>query len=159
MNPPPPTQPNAVALAILYQGDRYLMQLRDDIPTIAYPGVWAFFGGHIEPNEDPATAVIRELQEEIGYLAPTVTFWGCYDDELRFYPDPEAAIGKLRYIFYAPLTVGLETLCLNEGWDWGLLSREDIDCGEFYSAQAQQTRPLGAPHRQLLLRFIAELAG
>ncbi|NMG61182.1 NUDIX hydrolase, partial [Geitlerinema sp. P-1104] len=38
-----------VAIAILHQNGRYLMQLRDDIPTIVYPGQWTFFGGTVEP--------------------------------------------------------------------------------------------------------------
>ena len=53
-----------VAIAILYQGDRFLLQLRDDIPTIAWPGHWAFFGGHLEPGESADVAVQRELMEE-----------------------------------------------------------------------------------------------
>lgn len=44
------TQPISVAIAIIHQDGKYLMQLRDDLPTIAYPGVWGFFGGHIEPG-------------------------------------------------------------------------------------------------------------
>ena len=43
----------SVAMAIIYQNNKYLMQLRDDIPSIVYPGVWAFFGGHLEPGESP----------------------------------------------------------------------------------------------------------
>ncbi|HEY9639014.1 MAG TPA: NUDIX domain-containing protein, partial [Coleofasciculaceae cyanobacterium] len=50
----------AVAIAILYQNNRFLMQLRDENPEIAYPGCWAFFGGHIEPEEPPDIAIRRE---------------------------------------------------------------------------------------------------
>ena len=42
-----------VAIAILYRENKFLMQLRDNIPTIPYPGYWAFFGGHIESGETP----------------------------------------------------------------------------------------------------------
>jgi 8-oxo-dGTP diphosphatase len=31
-----------------------------------YPGVWDVFGGHVEPQEAPAQALTRELQEELG---------------------------------------------------------------------------------------------
>jgi mutator protein MutT len=31
-----------------------------------YPGVWDVFGGHVEPHETPAQALVRELQEELG---------------------------------------------------------------------------------------------
>jgi len=50
-----------VALAILEQDGRFLMQLRDDIPTILYPGVWGLFGGHLEAGESPEIGLKREL--------------------------------------------------------------------------------------------------
>lgn len=59
-----------VAIAILYRDNKFLMQLRDNIPTIVYPGYWAFFGGHIEPGETPEVAVRREVLEEINYTLP-----------------------------------------------------------------------------------------
>jgi len=58
-----------VALAILEQDGRFLMQLRDDIPTILYPGVWGLFGGHLEAGESPEIGLKRELKEEINYEA------------------------------------------------------------------------------------------
>lgn len=30
------------------------------------PGQWDLIGGHVEPGEDPALAVVREAQEEVG---------------------------------------------------------------------------------------------
>jgi len=60
----------AIAAAVIVAEDgRYLLQLRDDKPGIAVPGHWALFGGGIEPGESAATAVIRELQEELGFTA------------------------------------------------------------------------------------------
>ncbi|PSN11719.1 NUDIX hydrolase, partial [filamentous cyanobacterium CCP5] len=64
------TAKHEVAIAILYRDDQYLMQLRDDIPGILFPGCWAFFGGHLDPGEDADTAIYRELAEEICYQAP-----------------------------------------------------------------------------------------
>jgi hypothetical protein len=37
-----------VAIAIIARKGKFLIQLRDDIPTIVYPGYWALFGGHLE---------------------------------------------------------------------------------------------------------------
>ncbi|MCJ8282766.1 MAG: NUDIX domain-containing protein, partial [Rivularia sp. ALOHA_DT_140] len=75
-------QVHYVAIAILYRENKFLMQLRDNIPTIPYPGYWAFFGGHIEPGETPEIALRREIIEEINYTLPEkITKFGCYSSE------------------------------------------------------------------------------
>jgi 8-oxo-dGTP pyrophosphatase MutT (NUDIX family) len=137
------TQSVEVAVAILYTSGRFLMQLRNNIPGIIYPGHWGFFGGHLDPGETPEEAVIRELQEEIGYTPPRISKFDCYGDEK-----------VLRHVFHAPLTVGLEQLILTEGEDMGLLTPEQIQSGRCYCAKIDQVRPLGLPHRQILLDFI-----
>ncbi|MEL6139407.1 MAG: NUDIX domain-containing protein, partial [Cyanobacteria bacterium J06628_6] len=70
-----------VAIAILHQGNHFLLQLRDDIPGIFYPGHWGFFGGHIEPGEDADQGVRRELLEEIGYAPPQLDLFQRTEDE------------------------------------------------------------------------------
>ncbi len=52
---------------IVDEAGRYLMQLRDDIPRIAYPGHWCLFGGAVEPGEDNLAGMRRELIEELGF--------------------------------------------------------------------------------------------
>ncbi|MHC5594357.1 MAG: NUDIX hydrolase [Nostoc sp.] len=132
-----------VAIAILYQKNKFLMQLRDNIPGILYPGYWALFGGHIEPGETPDVAVKREILEEIGYILPPFVEFGCYRDER-----------VVRHVFHAPLLVELNQLVLNEGWDMGLLTPEDIRQGNCYSQNAGEVRPLGATHQRIMLDFI-----
>ena len=53
-----------ISLCVLQQGDEYLLQLRGDNPVIGGAGLIGSYGGKIEPNEDPAAAVCRELAEE-----------------------------------------------------------------------------------------------
>ncbi|HEY9764217.1 MAG TPA: NUDIX hydrolase [Trichocoleus sp.] len=134
-----------VAIAILYQNDQFLLQLRDNIPGIFFPGYWAFFGGHLEPGEDPLTAVYRELEEEIGYQAPHLELFERYEAEQ-----------VVRNVFHGPLVVPIETLQLNEGWDLGLWTVDDIHRGSRYSQNAGEERPLGPPHQKILLSFLEQ---
>jgi 8-oxo-dGTP diphosphatase len=135
-----------VAIAILQLEDRFLMQLRDNIPGIRYPGYWGLFGGHLESGETPEVAVKRELFEEIGYTASIVSEFGCYSE-----------FDVIRHVFHAPLSVELNELVLKEGWDMDLLSPEEIKAGERYSKKAGEVRPLGRPHQQILLDFLEKI--
>jgi 8-oxo-dGTP diphosphatase len=132
-----------VAIAILYQEHKFLMQLRDNIPGIPYPGYWALFGGHIEQGETPDAAVKREILEEIEYIPPLFGEFGCYADEK-----------VVRHVFHAPLLVELNQLVLNEGWDMGLLTPEDIRRGSCYSHNAGEVRPLGFMPQRILVDFM-----
>jgi 8-oxo-dGTP pyrophosphatase MutT (NUDIX family) len=58
------------AHAVLLLNDRYVLQLRDDIPTISAAGQWSLFGGRIEAGEDPAETVSREVREELSLSIP-----------------------------------------------------------------------------------------
>ena len=51
--------------AILTVGEGYALQLRDELPTIVYPGHWGLFGGQIAPGEGPLSAVRREIRERL----------------------------------------------------------------------------------------------
>ena len=133
-----------VAMAIIYQESKYLMQLRDDLPSILYPGVWGLFGGHLDPGEDPETGLKRELIEEINYQVEELT-------EFRRYEDDQI----IRYMYSCPLLVPIEQLQLNEGWDLGLLTTDEIQRGYGYSHRAREKRSLGDIHRQMVLDFIA----
>lgn len=134
-----------VAIAILYQDNKFLMQLRDDIPNIPYPGHWALFGGHIEPGETPDEAVQREILEEIGYKLPSFSEFGCYPDET-----------VVRHVFHAPLLAKLHQLELNEGADMALVTLEDIRAGKLYSQNVGREKPLSPVVRQILLDFMSQ---
>ena len=66
------TAPTLVVTAVLRDGDRLLLCHRSP-DRRWYPNVWDLPGGHVEPGEQPANALVRELAEEIGIqvLAPT----------------------------------------------------------------------------------------
>ncbi len=134
-----------VAIAILYRDNKFLFQLRDDIPNIVYPGHWGLFGGHLDPGETPEVAVKRELLEEIGYTIASISKFGCYND-----------IKVVRHVYHAPLTVKLNQLILAEGWDLDLLTSEQIRQGNCYSAKADQVLPLVPAAQRILLDFIGK---
>lgn len=135
-----------VAVAILYRENKFLMQLRDNIPNIIAPGCWALFGGHIEPGETPEIAVQREVMEEIGYELIAFSQFGIYSDQKA-----------VRYVFQAPLLVPLDQLVLSEGWDLDLLTAEDIQQGEYFSQKAGEVRPLAILPQKIMLDFIKTL--
>lgn len=137
--------PVEVAIAILYQADQFLMQLRDDIPGIAYPGQWGLFGGHLEPGETPEVTMKRELIEEIGHAPNSLSVFSSYKTP-----------SVIRHVFCSPLTVDPTDLTLNEGWDLGLLSCSDIRQGYAYSQQAGKVCPIGQPHQQILIDFMTQ---
>jgi 8-oxo-dGTP diphosphatase len=140
---PEPKPLKLAAIAILRYQDHFLMQLRDDIPTIVHPGSWSMFGGHIEAGEAPEVTVRRELIEEICYAPTDLELWGCFPTE-----------SAKRYVFYGELSVGLEALELREGWDMDLFTIADIVRGDRYSQKASQVRPLAPPHKEILLNFL-----
>ncbi|MCJ0870221.1 NUDIX domain-containing protein [Streptomyces sp. AP-93] len=43
-----------------------ILQLRDEKPSICWPGYWSLLGGQIEPGETAMEAVLREIHEEAG---------------------------------------------------------------------------------------------
>lgn len=50
---------------VLAHDNRILLQYRPD-NWRTFPGMLASFGGHIETNESPLNAIVRELHEELG---------------------------------------------------------------------------------------------
>ena len=61
------TSPLLVVAAALVDADgRVLLQQRP--PGKPMAGLWEFPGGKVEPDEIPETALIRELEEELGIM-------------------------------------------------------------------------------------------
>jgi len=72
------------AVALIDPDGRVLLAQRPAGKSLA--GLWEFPGGKVESNESPETALIRELQEELGIdtwascLAPLTFASHCYPD-------------------------------------------------------------------------------
>jgi 8-oxo-dGTP pyrophosphatase MutT (NUDIX family) len=72
----PPAIARWCAAAIMVTTDgRYLMQLRDNKPTIIIPGHWGLFGGTVDAGETAEAALRRELVEELEFHAREAAFF------------------------------------------------------------------------------------
>lgn len=68
---------SVVAVALIDGEGRILVQRRPAGTTMA--GLWEFPGGKIEPGETPETALVRELDEELGIeVAPLSLTPACF---------------------------------------------------------------------------------
>jgi 8-oxo-dGTP diphosphatase len=88
-----------------------LLQHRDDAPGVKDAGKWSLFGGGIEPGEDAETAMLRELDEEIGFR-PTryQPFLTLHSEDAEF------------HLFLAQIGVPIEALRLHEGQGFAYLA-------------------------------------
>jgi 8-oxo-dGTP pyrophosphatase MutT (NUDIX family) len=100
-----------------------MFQLRDNRPNVGSRDCWGLFGGFIEPNEEPAHAVVREIREEL-----TVPL-----DCARLVPVQavETSTGLRIYVFQYRLGDELRHAFLNEGQTFELLTPEEIRRGSF----------------------------
>ena len=96
-------------------------------------------------GETPEIAVVREVMEEINYAMPTPEFYLLSENDQ-----------VIRHVFHAPLTIGLSELTLSEGWDFDLVTVDELKRGDRFSIKANQVRPIGPPHAEILLKFAAE---
>jgi 8-oxo-dGTP diphosphatase len=103
--------------AILEAADgRVLLHLRDDLPTIRYPGHWSLPGGVREPGETPDATIRRELAEELGWAPAEAAPYGRILDGHR----------NLIHIFAARLDRPVEALTLGEGRELRLFGPEEL---------------------------------
>ncbi|MFE1369764.1 NUDIX domain-containing protein [Streptomyces anulatus] len=68
-----PTAARGAVAIIANRRGELLLHLRDDLPAIAWPAHWSLLGGGCDPGEAPTTAIVRELYEEAGLTADSLT--------------------------------------------------------------------------------------
>lgn len=61
---PSASLPVPVVCAVIERDGRVLLAQRP--PSKLLPLKWEFAGGKVEPGEDPAVAIVREIREELG---------------------------------------------------------------------------------------------
>ena len=113
---------SAVAAIVVVDADRYLMQLRDDIPSIWYPGHWGLFGGAVEAGEDEVAALRRELWEELELEVATAQLFVRFDFDLT----PMGLTRYFRAFYEVPISgAAYRRLVLHEGVEMRALSGDD----------------------------------
>jgi 8-oxo-dGTP diphosphatase len=106
-------QPREVAGALVIDTrGRFLLQQRDNVPGILFPGMIGLFGGHREGDETFLECVVREIHEELSFLIPPERF-----QHLASYrgTDPYSAGGTLWRELYVTSDVPVEALRVTEG--------------------------------------------
>lgn len=76
-----------VTLCFVKKGEQILMINRNKPP---FMGMWNALGGHVEENESPREAAIREIKEESGIITKeaelySISTWNYDDDEIYVY--------------------------------------------------------------------------
>ena len=99
----------ASAILIDTQG-RLLLQQRDDISGIHYPGKIGLFGGHRESHETFLECVVREVHEEISHFVPPDRF-----DHLTSYSNVDLDGGTVRGEMFLARGVPQDSLTITEG--------------------------------------------
>lgn len=134
---------DVVSVFLQTSDDSYLLQLRDNDPSIVYPGCWGLFGGSIELGESIHGAVVRELQEEIHYVPDEI-------HEFRQYRQQDHRIN----VCYAKIVVPVSELKLKEGMDLGLFSVKEISRGQLYSQKLQEYFPVPSTLQKYFQDFL-----
>lgn len=88
-----------------------LLQLRDNIPSISFPNTLDLLGGHIEEDESPEQAILREIREELIDKRTSLPFTLTHFDHVTSY---DSAWG-VQHIFACEADFEITDLILCEG--------------------------------------------
>lgn len=114
---------NAAAALIVVDGEKLLLQHRDHIEDIIYPGYWGCFGGALDGDESSLTALRRELKEELNLDVVDSTYFTAVNYDFRF-------CGKgttLREYYVVPIAAAdIGRLVLGEGQGMATFTPREI---------------------------------
>jgi 8-oxo-dGTP diphosphatase len=110
---------------------RLVVCLRDDNPDIPFPNHWDLFGGHLEGNENPEQALVREVKEEVGVELERWEFFRIYHcTQGDAYPN-------IKHIYWAQIDRSSAELTLNEGQRLMSVGRDEVDLIQFANILGQ----------------------
>ena len=106
----------------LFCGDKLLIILRDDKPTIPWPNMWELPGGGREGDESPFECAAREVYEEVGiHLNEGCLLWSKVYPSMLFEGRQSVfMVGQLSQDQFDNITFG------DEGQAYKLMSIEEF---------------------------------
>lgn len=123
-----------VVAGVVWKNGRFLAVERPE--GKAHAGWWEFPGGKVEPGESLEDALIRELQEELGFISTRLSFWR----EKRFvYPQ-----GPVRLQFFH-VTAFTGEVAPQEGQRFAWFAPGEADASIFLPANADIVPALTGP--------------
>jgi 8-oxo-dGTP pyrophosphatase MutT (NUDIX family) len=117
------TPADAVAALLVLEDGRYVMQLRDPLPSIFYPDHWGCFGGALDAGESASDALIRELEEELEFVPRDFCEFTRFDFDFS-----NLGQGKIFRIYYevqVPMTA-FDRFVLHEGAEFEAFEGGDL---------------------------------
>jgi 8-oxo-dGTP pyrophosphatase MutT (NUDIX family) len=114
---------DAVAALLILDDGRYVMQLRDTLPTIFYPDHWGCFGGAVEDGEAPLASLKRELQEELEYTPGAANEFARFDFDFSSVGQPK--VYRIYYEIRVPATA-FGRFVLHEGAAFEAIGGRDL---------------------------------
>ena len=103
--------------------------LRDDNPEIPFPNHWDLFGGHLEGDENPEQALVREVREEVGVELERWEFF-----RIDHCTQADA------HIYWAQIDRSSAELTLNGGQRLMSVGRDEVDLIQFANILGQIRR-------------------
>src|SRR5439155_1235303 len=97
---------HVTATGLIARGGRVLLGKRTS--KVRFAGMWDAFGGHLIPCEEPSSALVRELEEELGISALQPRFLGIYEDI-----DPTSKELFRHYLFFVTRWNGYRLITVN----------------------------------------------
>lgn len=113
-----PTPTRAAGVILRDHQGRILLQLRDINDRTVGPGLWSFFGGHVEGDEDLRTAALREFAEETALSLDPAT--------LIPVARAQSLTGTQLYAFTAKRATDPSEITLGEGAGFAFLTPDQI---------------------------------
>jgi len=118
--------------AILLVSGNYVLQLRDNKPTIAATGQWSLFGGVINNEETPLQSINREVLEELSIKPAEYRFLWFTD----YYSNFEKAKTRT-WFFVSDISSVWNKHKLMEGQDVGVFKFEQLSFLDMPSVMRQ----------------------